>query len=384
VISKYRLLALEFITVLALFALLHLQWPHLNVSFAQLAVFPLMALFFAQLRLYGVRIPRGLLFAAAAGALIAFCVPYLYPARRRVVLASTLADDDYESESRIFWQELDRWLRLQDGVGSARFYGSFSKHKRAAAVFKTYPGAIGIVWGNTRWINLSLPAMRSISLYEAGLGSSPEGPFALELVTAVQVVGTSYAPRGDSARVIAALMTGLQYAADGRDEAAKGLLRYAGERAAFWITNAHRGLAWLLLGNLYLREGFADGRYQPAALSCAETAYIAAISNLMPWDNPELSAAINNNLGVLYYLQGRFQHKPALLKRARASWRYAASLRELKNPFHLRYRAPKVAQRNAKRARALGAADRQSGKGRAAAKARKKKGGKDAARQRHR
>lgn len=347
---KFLVLVLQFAVPVALFALLRSQWRGLNLSFAQLLVFPLVVLFFLRLRVAGLRIPRAMLLLAAAGALAAFSVPYLYPAQRRIALVSTLASDDFESESRVFWQELEQWLRRRGGAHARawRFYGTLSNQRGAAAVLKTYPGAMALVWGDTKWVNISLPGSPLPGRRDPDLRRETEALLGVEVVSSIPVIGMSYQPRGDTARFVAALISGIGAAEGSAAGRAESELRYAGERAAFWLSNAHRGLAWFLLGNLQLHEALADGRYQPALFECAENAYTAAAGNLMPWDNPELYAAIHNNLGALYYLQSRFGSRSELLKRARRKWVYAVRTRKLKNPFDMRYRAAKVAKRNIK------------------------------------
>ena len=347
--SRFFLLAAQLAAIVGGFALLRTQWPELNLSFVQLLVFPLVLSFFVQLRVGATVMPRALVLSAAAAALIAFGVPYFRAGGTHRLLVSTLGGDDLESESRVFWQGLDTRFEQDGAVQAARFYGTFTSHAGALAALQNYPQAIGVVWGTPRWINLSFRNPAIINLAAAGVGKGWEGVTDLLLVTGVPIVGLSYEPRGDSEKFIAALFTGIQSLTQdtqqGRALAETNLL-YAAGRQAFWASNAHRGLAWFLLGTLYTKQAFAEGGYQRSLARCAETAFIAAGMNLLPKDNPELYAAIGNNLGVLYFLQGQFEEKRLLQQRARRKWKLAAQTRRLKNPFKVKYLAASVAKTN--------------------------------------
>ncbi len=323
--------------------------PSLNLSFAQLLIFPLVLFLFLHLRFLGLQLPKFLVLISGLAAMAAFVTPYVAPPEGPVVFVSTLQGDDIESESRVFWQELNELLRVRGIVQAARFYRSFSGHDRAKQELSSDKRPAAVVWGSKSRIGISFPDSEPVSLEQAGIEAAKGSLGRLQMVTGIPVIGLSYQPRYDSAVFAAALLSGVESlrASNGLlTPAAETELRYAAERSSFWTSFAHRAFPWFLLGNAYLRASFGAQGLQPALLKCAEQAYGAAAGNMRLSDNPELFAAIHNNLAVLYYLKAYTAGKRALAKLAKRKWILAARARLVPNPFKLPYQAAYVAKRN--------------------------------------
>ena len=79
-------------------------------------------------------------------------------------------------------------------------------------------------------------------------------------------------------------------------------LKEAASMRARWTSYSHVSYPMWVLGNLYLVKGLSSGAYNLHYLICANSLYTKAVGFMRPGDNPELYAALYNNLAFLNFV----------------------------------------------------------------------------------
>jgi hypothetical protein len=349
--------------------------PHI-----QLVVFPLVLFLLWKLRILGRRVPKAPLMGAMFLAILASGYSYLYVRDEPLsFVVAKLEGDDFEARSRQFRLLHRAQLRRIGGtraIEAQRTHESFRSHAEALRFLNRSAYLPAVVWGNERWVTLTLhpertryPVSGELKTWLSALG--------LQFVESVPVVGLSIDPEDATAeflsRVLAALLPlshssigalsqrfrGTGFSESGRIE---NELMYAANQQAPWNSFAHRAYPWWLLGNLQLTKALHDGRVEKGELECAIRSYTQARRFIGRGDNPELLAAALNNRAVAQAILGQFGRPRSSRALVKHTLRVAvASLKE-PNLYGVPFRAAKIARANLKAIRA-GALNRTRRKG---------------------
>ena len=276
-----------------------------DISYIQLLVFPLLLFVFYRFSFLKLRVPRLVLLAALLCAVFATAFSFTYlPARGGVFLVARLAGDSHEINSRLFRAKIhaDASMLANSHRPAAvrRYFREISSLREAAEALKGRKDRRALVWGNRRWLNVSLKRREPKSLDELEIPAAHEWLRALRLVLTVPVIGLSYNPPNETGGFLALLFSGLAGGSRGTvlSPSQELHLRDAGEMVAAWTSFAHKAYPYLLLGNHYLAQAFSREAYQAGEMHCALRAYLRGLSFLRPGNNPDLEAALHNNLGV--------------------------------------------------------------------------------------
>lgn len=326
-----------------------------NLSIIQFIVFPVLLALLAVVSVRSLRVPRSFLAFALAGAACACCFAYIFPANpARAVVVAALEGDDFQSNSRVFREKVNSYLHDRGAVRAVGFHRALENYSEAKNVLVRDKLGM-VVWGNSRWLNLSFPYTPALSIAEFGDGLAFTRLSKFQIVTSVPNVGLSFEPRNETADFIAGMAAALIPAVsattplDPSDSGARELtLMDAGNIFGRWTAGAHRALPWWVLGNLYTYRILRSEHLELGELRCAIAAYYRARSFLHPNDkiNADLWSAVHNNLAVLLALQSEAENQPKLRKRARLFFRAASKIRHMPNLFDLEVRPGKVAKRN--------------------------------------
>lgn len=324
----------------------------LDSSLAQAVAFPAVLLFLACLKFFNRKIPRWLLALAAVCAAAAVGFSCLHVVNnRKVLVVARLQDDEYETETRIFREQINRALRRdrqKSKIRAVRYWTSFRNIKDVMVFLKENAEVPAVIWGNTRWINVAFSPLEEQGFPTAELKHWLEAA-GLKVVTMSPSFGLSYRPRELTAEFLGRLFAGKLFAGGGERELFGGNeldLREAAGMSGPWTAPAHRAYAYWFLGNVLMASAFDYAAYDAGELGCAIRAYDRARFFLQPRDNPELLSAIYNNRAVARYLQGMLQGKKKSKKTAILEFKLAAQLLRQPDPFKIGPRAGKIAKKN--------------------------------------
>lgn len=208
-----------------------------------------------------------------------------------------------------------------------------------------------------RWIWLSFPSRAHTTLGAVASGHLPAELLSLQIVESFPASGLSFEPAGESATFLGLLIRGLAGVAKGipgtKHEEALLALKQAMQLEALWTSYAHRTVAGFFLGNAHLKAAFAAQQTAIGELDCASSAYRQALGSIRDGDNPELEAAVYNNLGVALYLRAYLLSQNSEAKQATKAWRNAVKTLGQANPFSKPFIAARIAKANFQLARSL-------------------------------
>lgn len=306
-----------FPAIIAFFFILKVFFQ-VNLPTAQIIIFPFVVLFLAAINYKRHFFSYRALIFGVILALVAYTVPYML-FDKGSVLVTTLAGDDIENESREFWDDLNKSLALNGVLLTKRFYRQYDNHEAALAPLESVKNGGAVIWGNQRWINISYA---EVPIYKV---------FGFKIVGGVNYLPIPYQPRQDTAKFIAALLTaGKLIRKDGSlPTQAEVELKYITGRDTLWLASFHKGLPWMMLGNGYLFEALRGGRIQWSFIECAIAAYRRALLYADARGNPELFAAINNNMAVTLYIKGLIKGEKKGLKMAKVYWLIALNAKKV-------------------------------------------------------
>lgn len=315
----------------------------------QAIAFPFLILVIWRVKVFGQRTPlRILLLSLVCAAVVSGFGYSSYVLERNGFLVAQLADDPQGIKSRIFRERINAAIRQSAGKTfggrAAAYHSRLETPAEAAAVFDSGKPEWGIAWGDSRWLNLSLPWREPIELHE--LSEAVAGIGALKIVSSVPVIGLSFEPSGDTARFLALLFVALRDKGSLPDRDAELYLREALTSEAFWTSFSHRAYPALLLGNMYMRMSLQRSDFEGGYIAAALRSYDQGLSFLRGNDNPELSAALLNNKGVALAVAAHFQADKRLGKLAVQELRRAFQAISMHNRSGLRFRAPRLAKYN--------------------------------------
>lgn len=309
----------------------------LDVSRAQAIAFPIFALFLYFVARIVAPV-KGIVLAAVT-ALGVFGIAYAYNyhlfAGSSFVVA-TLGDDSFASETRIFKKVIEAESKRTGGVSVTPFYTGLHTAAGAQEILQDDDRTKGVVWGTRRWLNVTLSESvqsRRLQDFSAVWVGEYGG---LKIVEKVPWIGLSYKPIRQTAEFLSAVFHG-----------STEMLQFAAQMQAPWTSYAHRGLAYLYLGNQQLKTALGGQRYNFAAMDCAIASYQAGWALVQTGDNPELKAALLNNLAVGTYLQGVYEDQKQLRKKGRKDLALAIRQPKVgKGSKQKKFDSPKVAWEN--------------------------------------
>lgn len=206
--------------------------------------------------------------------------------------------------------------------------------KQVKGMFADSPKLSAIISGDSQWISLDLAPSALLTLSKA---EWIEKFGELQIITSVPHIGISFQPISDTARFIVSLL-----------EDSEASLLLSGNIEAAWSAGSHRALPYMMLGVQALRDALATRQYQPPVMDCAADNFYKAWLLSSMKDNPELKAAVTNNLGVVWFIQGVLEDSKALRQKGLDSLMTASAYRRQLEKNDGLYYAPLVATENVK------------------------------------
>jgi hypothetical protein len=281
-----------------------------TLSGAQFVIFPVIFVALMMLRFLRFRVPYIVLAGAFISFLVAVYLNFRLPDEAGAYIFSRIKDDSYEMQTTLFREKLKNYevtyLRpLALEASALRYYGEVQSFEQAKKLLDETRGIRAVVWGQSRWLNVSFREIEPVNLREL---SGIKDALPLLIVSSVPVIGFSLQPATESAAFLTELLSNplvsgsvLNQQNFSKLEAEISLIK-SGRILGGWTSFAHRAYPWWLLGNLYLAQAFSSDKLQTGYLNCAQKAYRRALGFLRAQDNLELYAAILNNFAVLEYL----------------------------------------------------------------------------------
>lgn len=314
-----RLIKFASLFLLSIAAFYGLRALGLDASLAQLGAMVLLLAALFQLRLAGRSLPRILIFGALLfGTLGVAIIESTDNAATGRILVARLSDDELETKSRIFREQINRRIPTDFDALVIRHSQQLQSPEQARRELDRV-GAAAVVWNKGAHLRVELPmyseqqpvstwGRASARLSELWPGALQGGRVekrvgALRLALAVPQIYFSFDPQGESARFLTELSPALAALAGGYATSAKlePLLREAGSIFGTWRGLSHRAYPYWLLGNRYMQEVGQQSDFDLGALQCAFNAYGEALRFIRRFENDALWTAIQNNLGVLFY-----------------------------------------------------------------------------------
>jgi len=326
----------------------------IDLPILQYVVLPFVFLLAWRCGWIGRLVPREIVLFSLAGFLVLGFISFALPSDNAFgFVVARLRDDSLESDTRIFRQQIGHKMDLGLSARVLRYHRALQNEAEARKLLEKDPSLNGIVWGDRRYLTISLPRTPALSLEELGLSNLPERLRGLRLITSVPIVGISFEPSNDTSFFLAHLFDGLlpnrtpierQVAgSDSKDELS---LRTAAVYRAHWTGLNHQALPWWELGNRYLYEALAGGEFRMGEMQCALYAYRRARQALPGKGNAELSAAISNNAAIAVAIKQYFSASKVDLKFSRKAFKAAVRMRRDKTPQLQRYESWRVAYYN--------------------------------------
>lgn len=342
-----------------------MMWTSLNLADWQLALSPL--LFFVAWRF--LRVPASLLFFACL--LVLFLAQharsYSVSSDGGFILARFHNDPNefiaYQFRSEVNQDIAPQLTKAWHSARLARFPKQIHSEQQARKLLDDDHELQLVTWeqqnaaNGRRWVWLSMQPTQAIDLAALASQKLPRYLQSLRLIKSVPASGFSYEPRGESAAFLAYLVSGLagaqaQASAEQRELAILSLSQALAIEGG-WTSYAHRSLAGLFLGNAYFQTAISSSNFGRTEAACAIGAYQQALGLIRPGDNPELEAALFNNLGVALYIRAYFESLQEDAKSAHKAWRSAVKTLGQPNPFSNPFVAARIAKWNFQYARDL-------------------------------
>lgn len=307
--------------------------PELSHSHLQMLFFPMVLLLLWRMRHAALGIPVQILLAVAVcGFISIWFVHTVFSSGYGAFHIARLTDDPYETQSRIFREGLNSHYSWNSSVYGYRYWEAIGSRSAAEAVLAAENEIRLLVWGNQKRIHLSFGATRTETLASMLDIEGSTALFDMEFITRVPVVGLPFEPQDAVQEYLSRLFSGMLPLAQNEVliSGAMGMrheldLRAAAGTVSYWRTVEHRGFAWWILGNYYLRKALAESASRKGYLDCSARAFTVAASYVKRHDNPELFAAIHNNYALMHLIKRYLSGGKASLKIAQKSLLYALS-----------------------------------------------------------
>ena len=326
----------------------------LDVPVTQILLFPFVVACFFKFRLINFSIPRKLLLVALAGGLIGAGIAYGPPPDRTgSFLIARFPDDPLESETRIFREKVNE-VAHKTGVVATRYFDAFTSNQDVRRFLARDPDARPVVWGTSRWMNISFPP----KVFDQRLSEGAETVqkyTGLLVVNYVPTIGLSFKPQNGTIDFIAKLFAGYfghekkarKAQSAEADEAQLLFLSQASSLIHGWSDWAHRAFPSWVAGNRHLYASVENGKFQIGELNCAINSYNRARRYFKGGSNPELLAAVLNNEAIAFELRATFTGIKRDHKSAGQLLHLAMVQRNVRNPYTgVTYRSPYFARSN--------------------------------------
>lgn len=239
------------------------------------------------------------------------------------IAIARLVGDELETVTQSFWRNLNQYLKMHGGPRLVRESAQLSVGADVGRDLADH-NRDAVIWGSTRWINLSVHAPRLRTLSELlSAGSVVAGKPALtgnsassytydfldfQLITALPEVGLSLNPEAATVEYLTFILMGAFIDRNSEDLALSSedrelYLWQASGVIGSWISQVHRALPALLLANMKLVQSLRADQFQSSELDCAIKLYKRGLKLInLPEENLELFGALANNLAVAEYI----------------------------------------------------------------------------------
>lgn len=280
--------------------------------FVQLVVLPVVLFGLSRLIINTIRLPRLIIGIAALAALSGAVVQYSdVGVSPGALVVARMEEDPLGSDTVIIRDK----LRRAYGPGSTTQIVTQEKVIRSAeqarAFLNSQRNAGALVWGEDRWLNLSMRVPEPFSL-----ASLPEGSVGQQLVarrklkdvflvTGVPWIGVSSGANPTTAEFLAGLLRPISEFSDlvrsSREDTEfdRSVRRLAALRTG-WSSSAHRALPVWMSGTYQLTQALVAPTLEGGDLLCALASFKSARANLRSGDNPTLEAALLNNEAIAH------------------------------------------------------------------------------------
>ena len=278
---------------------------------AQLFMVPVLSFVLWKTTIRSVRVPRSVfaltLVAVAGGAMLRFSTVHL---REGAFVVATVSKQELWQETRIYRDRLHRALGSEGRTLAGLHRGTIESQETAESVLEKRPGLGGVVWGAPRWMSVTLRQVPALSLREFGVTS-----FArrwgesnrwqdLRIIRSVSSMGLSHGHQDATVHFIADLIPlWSDFARDtspGADSSTlDSRLNSLSRTQARWSSRSHIGFVLWMLGTYHLIRALEADTLGTGDLVCASREFNDALGQFRQKDNPELYAAIQNNLGIV-------------------------------------------------------------------------------------
>lgn len=325
------------------------KWLPLDHTVAQAVIFPLVILLFARFEIGGRKIHPLVIVLGSTISVLGVAYAFTSPTHlgNNGILIARFEGDEMQNLTRIFRELVNTQTTREGNVFAHSYYESIGSYKEAREFLAEHPKLSLVTWGNRRWINIIFKDERDSQLRDFGLTSDFAAMGSLKIVNSVPLVGLSFQPQRDTARFVAEIALGSSVVNPrGSQQDRELALYHALGTAGTWTSFAHRGFAGLKLGNLLLEQAIKNDSISRMTLNCAISAYQKGLSFLRPKDDPELNAALRNNLGVAIYIRSIFDGSIKQRSIGVQLIRKAVKLAKVKNRLGILPQASSVAKDN--------------------------------------
>jgi hypothetical protein len=262
-----------------------------------------------------VGLPRLLYGAPFLALAFVFCGFTQYRHRDANILVQPLQGDSLWASTRRFSSRLE--VLRDESFSVSHLPWTVSNGEEATKIFETDVDVRAIIGGDSSYLTLYVPERTPLSLSEVSHDLSDSWIGQLRLVRDIRSLRVPLDTAGTSISFLTDLFRGLA-SHEGELTATKVTdLQSAASRVAFWRTYSHRAYPYFLLGNYYTKQMVKLGAVGGADALCAKDAFGSALGVIFFRDNPELYAALTNNLAVMIAYQGGVKKNRKMVKRAK-------------------------------------------------------------------
>lgn len=306
-----------------------------ELTWAQVLVFPIVLFGLTRHRLLGSQIPRIIIGLSAVGCLVGFSIISTLEQGGAVSLYfAHLQGDELEATSRTLRARINSQLKLHGDTQIVRepevITGSYDFARRLTKDNKQL-----LIWGNSKYLNIrfrrELPSTQTLGEI---LDINKSDNYRSEIVDLIPVidppnVSLSIRPEEGTAKFVSYLLMGFyglhgeqrwRFSKMSEEEQASRTLFFeqAFEQESAWKSMGHRALALWAVGTSHLINSVSADHFQPSEWECALSAYQRSRKFLYKvYENPELYSAISANTALLYYIRAKIDGSQEDLRRAR-------------------------------------------------------------------
>jgi hypothetical protein len=288
-----------------------LRYSGLELTYLQLIFLPVLLWIFNRVLPKELQISKYLALAILVSASLGVGISYNLEAfKSGGVLVARFSDDPLENQSRVFRHKVSEVLARLPGAERVYRYPTEIKSQAKALKLLKEENRIGVLWGSSRAVNVSVrsPHNDSLenvigpSLHEIGIPNLSR----LYLARNVSVFGMPIDEKGPADMFVGYLLTALQA------ETPAVRSSFIAQTLALWGPWKwldHRAYPYWLEGTDKLIDSLDSGQVEPAELECAYRYLKKAMTFLHhPGAHPKLAAAILNNLAIASYVKRAFDY----------------------------------------------------------------------------